>query len=427
MLTIMGLTWFILLFLGCPFTVVTIITFLIIAFLFFPNLDLIVMVQQMLTGISPPVLVCVPMFIMAANIITSGKSAGKLINLIRAFLGHLYGGLPIVTNVACTAFGAVSGSTQATVAAIGGTMQPMLKKAGYSDAFTLGLIINSSDMAFLIPPSIGLVVYSVVTGTSVGKLFLAGVFPGIVMCILMSLYCYFYSRFNKIGLYPKANWEEKILAFRESIWIFGFPVIILGGIYGGIFSPTEAAATSVLYAIFLEVIINKSLTLEKFIDITLSTALVTAVVFIMIGAGQAIAWLLSYSGISKIIVTTLFGNNPSALKVIIIINICYFVACMFVSPMVAIYILSPLFAPYVAEAGIDKVFMGVLIIMQAAIGSATPPFGCDIFTAMMIFKKSYFETIRLSWALVLSLLSAVVLVIIFPDLALFLPQQAFGG
>ncbi len=427
MLQLMGVVAFTLLFLGFPFMVVLIATFLVVSFFFFPNLNLNILIQQILSGIKPASLVCVPMFILAANIITSGQAAKRMINMVKAFLGHLFGGLPIVTNVACTLFGAVSGSTQATVAAIGGTMRPMLLEAGYSSPFTLGLIINSSDIAFLIPPSIGFIVYGVATQTSVGKLFLAGILPGLLVCALFSIFSYFYSKFYNIGLYPKASWEERKQVTKEGILIIGFPILILGGIYGGIFSPTEAAASSVLYALVLEGLVYKSLTFKKLIDIALSTAVVTAVVFILVGAGQAISWLLSYSGIYKLILPSLFGDEPSVLRVIIIINIAYFIACMFVDPIVAIYVLSPLFAPYVAQAGIDKVFLGVLITMQAAIGSATPPCGCDIFTAMVIFKRPYLEVIRMTWPFVLILLVAVAIVITFPELALFIPRSALGG
>lgn len=427
MILFMAIIAFTLLFLGFPFMVVLIGTFLATTFFYLPDLNMNILVQQILGGIKPLSLVCVPMFILAGNIITSGESAKRLVRMVKSYLGHLFGGLPIVTNVACTLFGAVSGSTQATVSAIGGTMRPMLLEAGYSSSFTLGLIINSSDIAFLIPPSIGFIVYGVATQTSVGKLFLAGIIPGVIVCILFSLFSYFYSKYYKIGLYPKATWKERLNATREGILLIGFPVLILGGIYGGIFSPTEAAAAAVLYALVLEGFVYKSLNFKKLIEVALSTAVITGVVFILVGAGQALAWFLSYSGIAKQILPPLFGPNPSALKVIIIINIAYFIACMFVDPIVAIYVLTPLFAPYVAQAGIDKVFLGVLVTMQAAIGSATPPCGCDIFTAMVIFKRPYLEVIRMTWPFILILLLAVALVIIFPELALFIPKTALGG
>lgn len=427
MLQLMGVVAATLLLIGCPFVVMLIVTFLTAVFFYFPNFNYLTLIQQILTGIKPAALVCVPMFILTANIITAGKGAKKIINLAKAYLAHIYGGLPIVTNVACTLFGAVSGSTQATVAAIGGTMRPMLLEAGYSSPFSLALIINSSDIAYLIPPSIGFIVYGAATQTSVGKLFLAGLLPGILICTLFSIYCYFYSKRYNIGLYTKASWEEMKQATKEGIPFVGFPIIILGGIFGGVFSPTEAGAVSVLYALVLEGLIYRTITFKKLIDIALSTAVVTAVVFILVGAGQAIAWLLSFSGISKTILLPILGKEPSVLKIILVMNFAYFIACMFVTPIVAIYVLSPIFAPYVTQAGIDQVFLGVLVVMQGAIGSATPPFGCDIFTAMVIFKRPYLEVIRLVWPFILILLLSVAIVVAFPELALFIPRHASLG
>ena len=171
---------------GFPFMIVLLGSLILYLTIYIPGFNLTVLIQQILTGVTPPSLMCVPMFILAASLITSGKAAGKLIRMVQTFVGHIPGGLPITTNASCTLFGSVSGSTQATVAAIGGTMRPMLLKAGYPSSFTLGLIINSSDIAFLIPPSIGFIVYGVATSTSDGKLFLAGIGPGILIFLF---YC----------------------------------------------------------------------------------------------------------------------------------------------------------------------------------------------------------------------------------------------
>jgi len=387
-----------------------------------PTLKMTVLVQQVLTGLTPPALVCVPMFILAASIITSGKAARRLINMVRSFVGHIPGGLPITTNASCTLFGAVSGSTQATVAAIGGTMRPMLLEAGYNSPFTLGLIINSSDIAFLIPPSIGFIVYGVATNTSIGKLFLAGIGPGLLVFFMFSIYCYFYSRIKKVGLAPKATWKERFVAVKEGILVMGFPLLIVGGIYTGIFSPTEAAAASVAYALLLEGLVYRSLTWKKIYKSFLDTGVITGVVFVLVGAGQAFSWLISFLRIPQAFMPLLFGTDPSQFKVVMIVVISYFIACMFVDPIVAIYILSPIFQPYVVATGINSVFLGVLVTLQAAIGSATPPFGCDIFTAQLIFRRPYLEVIRHTPPFIFILILATILLILFPDIAMFLPD-----
>ncbi|HDQ13663.1 MAG TPA: TRAP transporter large permease, partial [Sediminispirochaeta sp.] len=391
----------------------------------FPSFNFSVIVQQMVTGMTPPALVAVPMFILGASIMTSGHSAPRLINMVKAFLGHIPGGLAITTSASCTLFGAVSGSTQATVAAIGGTMRPMLLKAGYNSPFTLGLIINSSDIAFLIPPSIGFIVYGVVTSTSIGKLFLAGIIPGIMILIMFSLYSYFYSKRKKVGVLPKATWEERKTAMKEGVLVLGFPLIIVGGIYSGIFSPTEAAAAAVAYALFLEIVMYRTMTIKKLINSFLDTGIITGVVFILVGAGQALSWYLSFVRLPQMIMPGIIGPDPTQLWVIILVVISYFIACMFVDPIVAIYILTPIFAPYVLSTGVDPVFLGVLVTLQAAIGSATPPFGCDIFTAQLIFRRPYWEVIRHTPPFILMLILTTILIILFPDLALWLPNTSF--
>ena len=413
--------------LGFPFMIVLLGSLILYITVYMPGFNFVVIGQQILTGITPPALVCVPMFILAANIITSGKSAEKLIEMVKSFVGHIPGGLPITANACCTIFGGVSGSTQATVAAIGGTMRPMLINAGYPSPFTLGLIINASDIAYLIPPSIGFIVYGVATSTSIGKLFLAGIIPGIIVFLFFSLYSFFYSKVKRIGLYPKADLKDRLRAIKNGMPVMGFPLVIIGGIYTGYFSPTEAAAASVAYALLLETLLYKSLTSKKIIDAFLQTGIITGVVFILVGAGQALSWLLSFLQIPQQIMPILLGADPSALRVMVVVIIAYFVACMFVDPIVAIYVLSPIFKPYVVSTGIDPVLLGTLVCLQTAIGSATPPFGCDIFTAQLIFRRPYFEVISHTPPFIIILLIVTVLLVMFPSIALFLPNSAFLG
>jgi len=300
----------------------------------------------------------------------------------------------------------------------------MLLEAGYSSSFTLGLIINSSDIAFLIPPSIGFIVYGVATSTSIGMLFLAGVIPGLMILAMFSTYCYVYSKVKKVGVLPKASRAERIRAVKDGIPVMGFPLIIIGGIYAGFLSPTEAAAAAVLYSLFLELIVYKSLKFDTLIDAFLQTGVITGVVFILVGAGQAFSWVLGFMQIPQEILPPLFGTDPSTLKVMLIIVAVYFIACMFVDPIVAIFIFSPIFQPYVVAAGVNPILLGTLVTLQAAIGSATPPFGCDIFTAQLIFRRPYLEVIGHSLPFLLMLILATIILMAFPGIALFLPSLA---
>lgn len=383
------------------------------------------LIQQMMRGISPTSLIAVPMFILAADIMTRGQSASRLIDMVMTFVGHVKGGLAVSTAVSCTLFGAVSGSTQATVVAVGSPLRPRMLKAGYKDSFTLALIINSSDIAFLIPPSIGMIIYGVISQTSIAELFIAGIGPGLMILLMFSAYSVMYAIINKVPTEPKASWKARAVAVQKALWPLGFPVLIVGGIYGGVFSPTEAAAACVLYAIFLEFIVFRSLKFPDIYTIAKSTGLITAVVFILVAAGNGFSWIISFAQIPQAILEAVGINEAGPLGVLIAISVAFFVACMFVDPIVVILVLTPIFAPAIAASGLDPVLVGVLITLQVAIGSATPPFGCDIFTAIAIFKRPYWEVIRGTPPFIFMLVAAAGLIIAFPQIALFLRDVAF--
>ena len=416
----------VLLFMGYPMMVPLITAALVLVLVKFSFMDPSILIQQMIGGVKPAVLTAVPMFIFAADIMTRGHTANRLLDLVMSFVRHLRGGLPITTALSCTLFGAVSGSTQATVVAMGGPLRPRLLEAGYKDTFAIALIINSSDIALLIPPSIGMIIYGVVSGTSVGELFIAGIGPGLLILVLFSLYSYIASYWQGIERQPKADWATRRQALRKALLPMGFPVIIIGGIYSGMFSPTEAAAMSVLYAVILEIFVFRALRLAELPDIALSTGLITAVVFILVAAGTAFSWTISFAQIPNALLgdhLVSLAQNP--IMVLVTISVAYFIGCMFVDPIVVILILTPIFNPVIKMAGLDPVLVGTLVTLQAAIGSATPPFGCDIFTAMAIFRKPYLHVIRGTPPFILILLLATALVIFFPQIALFLRDLAF--
>ncbi|WP_170430234.1 TRAP transporter large permease [Ruegeria arenilitoris] len=421
------LTMIVLLLLGFPMMIPLIAGALVGFLMMFGDLGRTeTMVQQMMAGIRPASLIAVPMFIFAADIMTRGQSAGRLINVVMAYVGHIRGGLAISTAAACTMFGAVSGSTQATVVAIGSPLRPRMLKAGYKDSFVLALIVNASDIAFLIPPSIGMIIYGVVSSTSIAELFIAGIGPGLLILNLFSIYSYIYAVRNNVPTEPKASWSERLKTMREALWPMGFPVIIIGGIYGGVFSPTEAAAACVLYALVLEVVVFRSMTLANVYDTAKSTGLVTAIVFILVGAGAAFSWVISFAQVPQQILGAIGVADMGSIGVLFVISIAFFIGCMFVDPIVVILILVPVFAPVVQSVGLDPVLVGTIITLQVAIGSATPPFGCDIFTAIAVFKRPYAEVVRGTPPFIIMLLAVSVALIFFPQIALFLRDLAFS-
>lgn len=394
-------------------------------FLFFFKMGPEFLIQQMIAGIRPSALVAVPMFILAADIITRGATANRLLDVAMAFIGHVRGGMAVTTAVSCALFGALSGSTQATVVGVGSVMRPKMLQQGYKDSFAIALIINASDIALLIPPSIGMIIYGVVSGTSVAELFIAGIGPGLLLMVLLAGYCYFYARMAGISRGERFSWSARLRTCRRAILPLLLPVMTIGGIYTGVFSPTEAAAVSVLYALILEVLIFRRVRLSELSSIALSTGLITAVVFILVAAGSAFSWVISFAQIPQQILSGIGLMQASPTELLIIISIAFFIGCMFVDPIVVMLILVPIFAPAVKLSGLDPVLVGTIITLQAAIGSATPPFGCDIFTAIAVFRRPYFEVIRGSLPFFAILLLMSVLLIMFPPITLFLRDLAF--
>ncbi len=407
---------FLFLLLGFPIMVPLIVAPLIVALIYFPDLNLTVFIQQFSLGIQTFVLLAVPMFIFAADIMAKGKTSSRLLDFVGAFIGHIRGGYAISTTAASMLFGSISGSTQATVVAVGKPTRERMLQVGYKDSQAIPLIINASDLALIVPPSIAMIVYGVVTGTSVGELFIAGILPGIIIFIMFSIYNYFLAKKHDIGLVERKSWSERWTAVRKAILPLGFPIVVVGGIYTGIFSPTEAAAVSVAYAFILEVLIYRDVKWRDIPKIAESSAVVTAAVFILVAAGTALSWVLAYAKLPEVLTSAVLGADPSATYVLFIVAVFFFIGCMFVDPLVVIIIMTPIFYPVAMDAGVDPIALGVIVTLQAAIGSATPPFGVDIFTAIAVFEKPYLEIIRGIWPYILILLVASALFILFPEI-----------
>ena len=383
-------------------------------------------ITWMVNGVGSWVLAAVPMFIFAADILTKGHTANRLLDVVDAFTRHLRGGLPITTAASCAVFGAVSGSTQATVVAMGGPMRPRLLAKGYSDSFALALIINASDIALLIPPSIGFIVYGVVMKTSIGDLFLAGILPGLLVLMMFSVYCWIGARVKGIEPEERASWAERFKAMRGAILPLGFPILVVGGIYGGLFSAVEASAIAVAYALLLEVVIFRKVSVKDLGSLALSSGMITAVVFILVAIGAAFSHTLGTAGIpEKLLGPAIESIGQNQVAALALIAVAFFIGCMFVDPIVVILILVPIFKPLIESANLDPIHVGVIVTLQAAIGSATPPFGCDIFTAIAVFRRPYLDVIRGTPPFIFMLLIATFVLILFPQLSLWLP--ALGG
>lgn len=410
---------FVLLFLGAPLMLGLLLSSFAAIQLFMPDIDPLWLTQQITGGVESFTLLAVPMFIFGADIMATGQTSNRLLDLINSFVGHIKGGLAIGTAATCTFFGAISGSTQATVVAIGRPMFQRMVDKNYGVSETLALIINSANIALLIPPSVVMVMYGVVTGASVGELFIAGIGPGLLVLLFFAVFNYFDAKRKNTPVDDKASWDQRLEAFKKALLPLGFPAIIIGGIYSGFFSPTEAAAVSAVYALILEVIIYKSISIRDIGKIALSSGVVTSVVFVLVSAGNSFAWMFSLGRVPQMITSLLLGPNAGAIKVLAMASLFFFVACMFVDQLVAIIILAPMFVGPAAAAGVDPIHLGIIVTLQCAIGSATPPFGCNIFTASAVFKKPYLTVVRKTAPYFIMYFVISVIMIFFPQIALF--------
>ena len=415
----------VLLVLAFPMMIPVIMGPVIVLYLFYDGISPDMLVQQMISGVRLMSLIAIPLFIFSAGIMTKGTTADRLIKLVLALIQHRKGGLGVATAWACTIFGAISGSSQATVVAMGTPLLPRLVSLGYSSSFSLATLISSANIALLIPPSMAFIIYGVVTGSSVGKLFIAGILPGLLLAVFFSIYICINSWIVGVPTQDRLSWKERWQALLDALPALGFPILIIGGIYSGFTSPNEAAGISLLYAIALEMGVYRTINLKDIYDVALETGVVTAVVFILIAAGAGFSWLITFAQVPDQVLPIIFGENPSQVYTLYVITAIYFVACMFIDSVVAIMVITPIIFPLAKSVGVDPIVLGTIVTAQAALGGITPPFGCNIFTAVAVFRRPYLEVVRnLPVFIILTMLMSIML-IHFPEISLFLTR--FGG
>ena len=415
------------LFLEVPMIIGMLLAAMATLVLFFPTLDPVMVMQNLVSGVSSYVYLAIPMFILAAEIMCAGECANRLLRLCRAFVGHLPGGLAITAAATCTIFGSISGSTQATFVAVGKPMHRQLRSIGYSVPHSLGLLMSSANIALLIPPSTVMIMYCVVTGCSVSDLFMAGVIPGLILFALFAIYEAIVAKTTKkedIQQLPRADFKEIIAALKSAILPLGFPLIILGGIYTGITTPTEAAAISVVYAIVVEMLIYRTVTVSKLMELMIETSVSLGAILVLAAAGQVFSWMLTFAGVPQAIASSMVSGGLGRYAVFAVISAAFFVACMFMDCFPVILILTPIFYPIAETVGIDIVHLGVVITLLSALGCVTPPFGCNIFAAMTIFDEKFQNVVRGLIPYILISLLLVLILILFPQLSLFLPALA---
>lgn len=356
---------------------------------FFSDIPLEIIAQKVITGIDSFPLLAIPFFMLAGNLMSSGGIAKRLVNFFDSLIGHVTGGLGIVTVVVCMFFAAISGSAVATVSAVGAFMIPEMVEHGYDKKFSAALTAAAGTIGVVIPPSIPFVIYGVVSGTSITDLFTAGFLPGIMMGLALILVCYFVSKKNGYrGKGSRSSLKEIGKAFKDAIWAILSPVIILGGIYSGFFTPTEAAVVSVVYSFIIGTFVYKELNFKGAYKAFKDAVVVNGSTTFMIGFSTVFAAFLTIAQIPNMIAEGITGLTSNKFLILLIINLLLLVIGMFVDNIPATIILTPILLPICTSFGMSPVTFGIMLTMNLAIGFCSPPYGINLFVASSISKVS---------------------------------------
>ena len=353
----------------------------------------------------------------------TGGLSSRILNVARALVGHVTGGMAMTTQLASMFFGALSGSSPATVMAIGKIMNGELARTGYSKSFISGLLASSGSVSLIIPPSITLIIYAAaVPNVSVGKLFMAGLGAGIVYGLVSIVYIYIYSRKNNIPRDPKASMKELTHSLIDAAWALMIPVIILGGIYSGLCTATEAAGISAIYAAFVGLVIYRELDFSKIMQACAATARSCGEILVLVAAAQALGWMLTRGQVPQMITTFIADNITSQILFLLLVNLVLLVMGMFMEGVASIIIVAPLIYPAAIALGVDPIHLGTIMISNLAIGMFTPPFGMNIFVTSSITKADMVEMLPGIARFFIVDLIALLLITYIPQISLFLPN-----
>ena len=378
---------------GLPIFLVLIVSALL-GVLYLGGIPLHAVHTAMFGGLDSFPLLAVPLFILAGDVMARGGIAQRLIELVMSVVGGVRGSLAISTIGAASVFGAMSGSSVACVAAIGKLTLPSLQKAGYKRSFGVSLITATGVIDVIIPPSIPMIIYSIAAQQSAAILFLAGIVPGLIVACALSAYVMIHARIEMIPVGDPARWANIWEALKRSVWAVLAPVVILGGIYGGLFTPTEAAGVACVYAVIVSVFIYKELDWAGVWQITLDCAVLVGQIMIIVAAAGAYAWFITTSGLASSLVDTIAGLKLETWLLLLVINVLLLVVGSVVEPPAAILVLMPLLAPITAQAGIDPIHFGLVVTVNLAIGMFLPPFGLNLFASHALFGTPLPELYR---------------------------------
>ena len=378
---------------------------------------------KLFTGIEKFEIMAIPFFILAGNFLTHGGVARRMIAFATSMVGHWHGGLGLAAVLACALFAAVSGSSPATVVAIGSILLPAMVKQGFPTRFGTGVIASAGGLGILIPPSIVMVMYAVSTNSSVGALFVAGIIPGVVLGSMLGLTTWWRARRGNYPRMPKARWRDRFKAFRESVWGLLLIVVVMGGIYSGIFTPTEAAAMSAVYAFIVAVFVYRDMPLARVPKVLLDSANMSAMLLYIITNAVLFSFLLTHENIPQALAEWLVETGLGPVGFLAVVNLLLLLAGNIMEPSSIILITAPILFPVAMQLGIDPIHFGVMITVNMEIGMITPPVGLNLYVASGISRMGMTETTVACFPWLITMLVFLMLLTYWPSLSLWLPRS----
>jgi C4-dicarboxylate transporter DctM subunit len=391
------------------------------------TVPLVIVVERMFAGLDKFSLMAIPFFILTGSLMSVGGLSKRIVHLANLLIGRLTGGLGMTAVASSMFFGAISGSSPATVVAVGSLLYPALTKAGYRRPFSIGVIIASGSLGIIIPPSIVMIVYAAVTGVSVGALFMAGLAAGVIYALCFIPYCYYIAKKDGVERMPTPTTQELWEGFKDAGWGLGVPVVVLGGIYGGVFTPTEAAAVSVIYALAVSMFVYREKTPGELFQTMVDSATTTAQVMIILAAASVLAWFMTSNGLAVMIADAVLSLSENPLHIFMLINITVLIVGMFLDAASIMVILAPLFYQVGLKVGIDPIHLGTVLTVNGAIGMFTPPFGLNLFVASSLGEVDYMQAVKGSLPFIAIAIVALIVLTYIPAISLWLPSLVYGG
>jgi len=385
------------------------------------DMPLIVLPQKLFAGMNASSLLAIPFFMLAGNIM-SRSITGKLIDISNAVIGWIKGSLAVVTVLASALFGAISGSGVATASAVGGTTIPAMKEEGYPPHFAAAVAGIASILGPIIPPSITLIVYASITDLSVSKLFVGSVIPGILLACGLIIYALFYGRKHDLPAHPKKKPKEIALTFIDGIWALFMPVIILGGIFGGVFTPTESAAVAVVYSLAVSLFIYKDMKFNEIFSVFVEGAVATASILMLVGLSKSSSYIVTTSGFPQQVLEGFSAITSSKVVILLLLNLLFLVIGMLMEANAAIIMMTPILMPLLSAFGIDPLQFGIIMSFNLCIGLVTPPVGICLLMTNQIARASFVQTLKSILPMLLLSIVVLMFVTFVPQLTLWLPS-----